>query len=180
MIFGRKFVSGQPGSGTVTTATQLMSNEFKDLTVEGSTTCSSAAMGGDPAGGYFKHCFCGTQSPGEPTDERATCTLPTESPTSEPSVEPTAPPTGTPTTRAPTTKAPTREPTQAPVGEYSGPSDDCTVASPCECAGAFDLPASLTSNIIRVVVLGIDGKTDKHIVILTRVCIIHTQCGQVK
>ena len=53
MIFGRKFVSGMPGAGTTTTAPQLMSNEYKQLTVDGSTLCISDVMGGDPALGYY-------------------------------------------------------------------------------------------------------------------------------
>ena len=70
VIYGRKFVSGKPGSGTLTSATQLMSHVYKQNTASGSVPCSNDVMGGDPAGGYYKHCFCRATAGGAPPATR--------------------------------------------------------------------------------------------------------------
>ena len=56
VFYGRKFVSGKPG--TLASIMALTSGAYKEQTVLGSVTCSSAAMGGDPAPGFFKYCLC--------------------------------------------------------------------------------------------------------------------------
>ena len=60
VIYGRKFVFGKPGSGALTSAAKLMSHAYKHKFSPGSITCSNGAMGGNPAHGYHKYCFCDT------------------------------------------------------------------------------------------------------------------------
>ena len=55
VVFGRKFVSGKPGAGALTSAAQLMSQAFREKAVSGSVTCSFVAMGGDPLPGIYKY-----------------------------------------------------------------------------------------------------------------------------
>ena len=58
VFFGRKFVSGKPGSGATTSLDQLKTTGYKEKQATGSVECSSAAMGGDPLRGYYKYCIC--------------------------------------------------------------------------------------------------------------------------
>ena len=58
VVYGRKFVSGKPGSGELTGVTQMMAHAYKQKTVSGSVICSASGMGGDPQDGYAKHCLC--------------------------------------------------------------------------------------------------------------------------
>jgi hypothetical protein len=62
VFYGRKFVSGQPGSGTVTTLGGLQAHTYVEKAVTGSIVCNTAAMGSDPANGYTKHCICKPRS----------------------------------------------------------------------------------------------------------------------
>ena len=61
VYFGRKFASGQPGSGPTTSLAQLMSSSNRVKQVSGSIECNEAGMGGadgDPDYGYYKYCYC--------------------------------------------------------------------------------------------------------------------------
>lgn len=56
VYYGRKYADGKPGSGWTTSLEQLKSAGF--LQQSGGRQCSSHSMGGDPAHGFFKWCYC--------------------------------------------------------------------------------------------------------------------------
>ena len=67
VYYGKKFVNSltstsndAPGDGPITTFSQ-MTDETTYTTaqdVQGGIECSYTALGIDPAGGYYKHCYC--------------------------------------------------------------------------------------------------------------------------
>ena len=67
VYYGKKFVSSltseggeAPGDGPLTTYSQLVSEPTYRMAsdIEGGIDCSYTAMGGDPAYGFYKHCYC--------------------------------------------------------------------------------------------------------------------------
>jgi hypothetical protein len=67
VYYGKKFVSSltseggaAPGDGPLTTYSQVVSEATygMKLDVQDGIECSYTAMGGDPASGYYKHCYC--------------------------------------------------------------------------------------------------------------------------
>merc|ERR1719161_3368893 len=57
VYYGKKFTSGKPGSGAITTLDELKATPFKEKAVTGSISCSNGAFG-DPVPGFYKHCVC--------------------------------------------------------------------------------------------------------------------------
>ena len=57
VYYGRRFVSGRPGSGTTTTLYELQQSGHTVRENSGSITCSNGVFG-DPLGGVYKHCYC--------------------------------------------------------------------------------------------------------------------------
>lgn len=67
VIYGKKYVSGKPGHGALTTLQDILDTQkYKEKAANGSQLCGNGAMGGDPIWGYFKHCYC---LPGGPTSQ---------------------------------------------------------------------------------------------------------------
>jgi hypothetical protein len=67
VYYGKKFVSSltseggaTPGDGPLTTYSQVVSEATygMKLDLQDGIECSYTAMGGDPASGYYKHCYC--------------------------------------------------------------------------------------------------------------------------
>ena len=63
--YGRKYTTGKPGNGSLTSFSDMQQWTYFSKTVSGSTLCSDSNFG-DPAFGYYKHCIC---VPTEPTVE---------------------------------------------------------------------------------------------------------------
>lgn len=69
VIFGKRFLSGKPGHGASTSLQDILdSTMYKAEPIHGSMECSNRgfrSLGmshGDPAPGFYKHCYCGTSS----------------------------------------------------------------------------------------------------------------------
>jgi len=58
VYFGKRFKTGNPGSGAVTTFAELKAGDHETKSVTGSILCTSAQFGPDPALGFYKHCYC--------------------------------------------------------------------------------------------------------------------------
>ena len=58
VYYGKKYVSGRPGSGQTTSFDQLKTSPFKQKQIAGEIACTYSAMGGDPMSGYHKWCYC--------------------------------------------------------------------------------------------------------------------------
>ena len=58
VYYGKKYVSGKPGSGTTTSFEQLQESNYKMKVSQGQLQCSHGSMGGDPLSGYAKWCYC--------------------------------------------------------------------------------------------------------------------------
>merc|ERR1719443_2895226 len=57
VYYGKKYVSGKPGSGTTTSFEQLQQSNYKMKVSHGQLRCSLRSMGGDPLPGYYKRCY---------------------------------------------------------------------------------------------------------------------------
>lgn len=57
VYYGKKFTSGKPGHGALTTLDALKGTPFKEKAVNGQISCSNGAFG-DPITGFYKHCIC--------------------------------------------------------------------------------------------------------------------------
>merc|ERR1719321_2432835 len=66
IFYGKRFVSGKPGSGKTLKFADVMRGDHKEKAVSGTVKCNSATMGGDPAPFYYKQCFCQKSDPDEP------------------------------------------------------------------------------------------------------------------
>lgn len=64
VLYGRKFLTGNPGSGATASVSQMKTTGYKTKEVSGSITCSNSGMGGDPLSGYYKYCQCKASSSG--------------------------------------------------------------------------------------------------------------------
>jgi hypothetical protein len=58
VVYGRKYVSGKPGSGSTTTISQMQQTTTKTLEVAGTIKCGNSPFGGDPMVDYHKYCLC--------------------------------------------------------------------------------------------------------------------------
>lgn len=57
VYFGKKFTSGKPGNGAITTLDAMKATPFKEKVVNGEIGCHNGAFG-DPVPGFYKHCIC--------------------------------------------------------------------------------------------------------------------------
>jgi hypothetical protein len=73
VTYGKKFLSGKPGTGTrTTTAAQMASSSTKTKKVSGSVPCDNSNFG-DPLTGYHKQCICTPGAPAKATDKPLWC-----------------------------------------------------------------------------------------------------------
>ncbi|CAE7293085.1 unnamed protein product [Symbiodinium sp. CCMP2592] len=59
-FYGKRYASGQPGSGAESTFAQMTQSSYAetDFGSAGSGRCSVSAFGRDPTPGFYKHCYC--------------------------------------------------------------------------------------------------------------------------
>lgn len=58
VYYGKRFLSGKPGSGASTNLEHLKKHKYKEKYSNGEIKCNVGAFGGDPLYGYYKHCIC--------------------------------------------------------------------------------------------------------------------------
>ena len=59
ILYGRRYASGEPGSGVKATIDDMYKSAHKLVKSTGLISCDYVTLGGDPLPLVYKHCLCG-------------------------------------------------------------------------------------------------------------------------